>query len=245
MFIKALEYDAIVYIKNNLKTIHNQLQTNSFEKIFEQIFGIDWYKPSKILKPDIYFVMTEKEPKKKKNTDFENSIMIYNLLKNLTESQASDERLWAGLAIEPKFYEYLKYRWEDTENTIRYRVVYHTSGKRGVMYHGLGRLWWFAHITYDEKRDDHFELTKFAFEYPHILEKMIYRNFSNSKSIRVGIIEGIKDYVTLGGDYKIKKIDELYKHISTIGSVNLIDSFSKEEIRKITLNNLLDYDKNN
>ena len=211
-------------------------------EIFEEEFGIAWYKPSKIIKPNIKFIMDETVSKR--STDYENSIKVYSALKNLTESQASDERLWAGLAIEPEYYEYLKYRWGDTKNTLRYRVVYHAGGKRGFMYHGLARLWWLAHITYDESRSNPFELTKFTFKYPHILEKRIYRNFSNSKDIRIGIIEGIQKYVDIGGEYKIKKIDELYKHISTLGSVSLIDNYSQHEIKETTVNILQKYDQN-
>ena len=37
---------------------------------------------------------------------------------NLTESQTSDRRLWSGFAIEPDVYEYLKYRWKDTEKRL-------------------------------------------------------------------------------------------------------------------------------
>lgn len=232
MSIKALEYDAIAYITDNLQSVKDKLQTQTFEEILNNQFGIGWYKKSKIIKPQIFFVTTSKE--NPKSTDYQNAVNLYTAMINLTESQASDRRLWSGFAIEPDVYEYLKYRWKDTEKTIRYRVVYHAKGKRGLMYHGLARLWWFAHITYDEKRDNPFELTKFAFDHPHILEKMIYRNFSNSDNIRIGIIEGIKQYIEDDGVYAVKKIDALYVYISTLGSVSLIDSYSKKEIKTLT-----------
>src|SRR5690554_3997943 len=169
MYIKFLNYDTVEFIKLNKNYIHKTIKEKSFADIFDEHLGKPWYKQSKILKPDMEFVIDfNVNPRQ---TDIENTIRIFSSLKNLTKSQASDERFWAGYATEKKSYEYLKYRWKDTVNTINYRVVYHVSGKRGYMYHGLARLWWFAKITYDEIRSDPFELTRFTFKYPHILEK--------------------------------------------------------------------------
>lgn len=239
MYIKFLEYDTVEYIKRNQNKVFNDLKKHSFIEVLDIQFGIDWYKPSKIINPEINFYIDYNiNPKL---TDYKNSVEIYECFKNLTESQASDERFWAGYAIESNVYEYLKYRWKDTVNILRYRVVYDVSGKRGVMYQGIARLWWFSHITYDSLRENPYELTEFAFKYPHVLEKMIYRNFSNSKSIRMGIIEGIKDFVEKGGKYRVLNIDKLYKYISTLGSVSLIDNITQTEIRKLTENNLNTY----
>jgi hypothetical protein len=237
MYIKSLEYETIEYLKNNINTVFKNLESKTFNEIFDDVFGIGWFKQSKILLPDLDFHIDKNVSPK--NTDIMNAKIIYESLKNLTESQASDERLWSGLAIDSKSYDYLKFRWKETTNTLKYRVVFHVPGKRGLMYHGLARLWWFAHITYDHYRENSYELTEFTLSYPHILEKMIYRNFSNSSIIRLGIIEGIKKFIEDDGIYKIDKIDELYKYISTLGSVSLVDNISKEEISELVYNFLV------
>src|SRR5690606_26111261 len=109
--------------------------------------------------------------KVRRKTDLNNSIEIYNKYQYLTESQASDERFWASLALYEVNLNYLFYRWDKTEKTIKYRVTYHSGGKRGYMYHGLARPWWFAHLTYDGTHEDPYHLTRFTYDYPHIMEK--------------------------------------------------------------------------
>ncbi len=232
MRVKFLNYETIEYIKKNREDVFEELKTKSFNELLQEKFIVDWYEDSKFIKPDIdYYIDRNINPR---HTDIENSKLIYDYFKNLTESQASDERLWAGLAIEEKNYNYLKYRWKDDVKTIRYRVVYHAGGKRGFMYHGLARLWWFAHLTFDNQLENPFELTEFCFKYPHILEKMLYRNYSNSKTIRTGIIKGIKEYLNEGGEYKISYLDKLFNHISALSGVHMLDMYSEEKIAEIT-----------
>lgn len=233
MYLKFLQYETIGYIKNNISTIYENLNDKSFVTFLNEKLGLDWFKNSKFLKPEIDFLIDMNIPPRE--TDFDNSVKVYEALKNLTQSQASDERIWGGLAVESEVYNYLKYRWGDTANTIKYRVIYHEKGKRGFMYHGIARLWWFAHITHDKSYDDPYELTRFAFNYPHILEKMLYRNFSNSKVIRTGILKGIYAFIKNGGKYSTVKMDKLFKYVSTIGSVNLIDNKSELDIIELVV----------
>lgn len=239
MYIRSLTYSTIEYMRKNHKTIFEDLKTSNItiDEYLKEKIGYNYSEQSKFLKPTLNFIMNEERDKKA--TDFENSKLIYNAFKNLTESQASDFRLWGGIAVNENVYDYLKYRWEDTDRTIIYRVVYRDSGKRGLMYHGIARLWWYAHLTFDEEKEDNFELTEFTFKYPHIMEKMIYRNFSNSRSIRMAIIEGVKKYVDEGGKYQTKKLDSLYKHISLLSGVNLLDIIPQEKIKDISYDFLI------
>lgn len=240
MYIKFLDYKTIDYLKKYRDELTDWLQTKSFDEILDDKLGIPWFVDSKIINPNINFVIrTQGRPK---DTDIDNAICIYESLKNLTESQASDERLWAGYAIDSKSYNYLKFRWPDIKKTLRYRITYDVPGKRGMMYHGLARLWWFAHLTFDETYEDPYELTRFCFNYPHILEKMLYRNYSNSQSVRIGIIEGIRRFINKGGNYATTKMDLLFNHISIISGVHLLDFISKEEISDLVEKELFTYE---
>lgn len=236
--IYSLSYSAIEYIRKYYQDIFNNTDGKNLSTYLESILGLDYKEKSQFLNPKIDFIMTKGiNPK---DTDYENAKLVYENFKNLTESQASDFRLWSGYAIEDEVYNYLKYRWKNDARTILYRVSYRDAGKRGLLYHGIARLWWLSYLTYDDSKSDKYELTKFTFEYPHIMEKMIYRNFSNSKNVRHGIIEGIKLFIDNGGKYTTSKIDELYKHISMISGVNLLDIIPKEKIKAITLNFLIE-----
>jgi hypothetical protein len=227
--MKFLNYDVINQIKMNLEYYHQFFLQDNYHDRLNDEFGRNYYTNNEIPYLSIDFDTSVEIKKHKKQTDFNNAIAIYKAYGFLSESQASDERFWCGLALELVNMSYLFYRWGETKNTIQYRVTYHTPGKRGMVYHGLARLWWFVHLT-RIPGDDPYDLTRFAFEYPHILEKMIYRNFSNSGKIRHAIILAIKEYVDNGGKYSTKKIDELYKYVSIISGNRLLDLIPQEEL---------------
>lgn len=221
--MKYLTVDTVNQIRKNSEYYFKFFSNSDYEIKLNQEFTSEYYSKNDIEYVHIDFLMNETQKANKKKTDFSNSIKLFETYDFLTESQASDERFWAGLAIEKNNLNYLFYRWEKTSNTIKYRVVYHASGKRGYMYHGLARLWWFTYLTRLEGTENPYELTEFTFSHPHIMEKMIYRNFSNSKHIRLSVIKSIKTFVDNGGEYATKKVDELYKYVSLIGGNRLLD----------------------
>lgn len=242
--IYSLKYSSIEYIRKNSNKIFEDIKNKSIslDDYLIKTLGSGYKELTKFVNPKIKFDMSNQIDTKQ--TDFENSKIVYEAFINLTEAQASDFRLWSGFAINEDVYSYLKYRWNDDEKTILYRITAHTGGKRGLVYQGISRLWWFAHLTYDKSINNPYELTEFTFNYPHIMEKMIYRNFSNSKNIRLGIIKGIKKYIDSGGKYGTKKLDELYKHISLISGVNLLDLIPELEMIEICYQFLISLDEN-
>src|SRR3990167_4479056 len=98
--------------------------------------------------------------------EFENAQILYESMRDLDRTMASDQRLWAWLAHVP-FMEYMAKRWpvEDQPKEKRARYIaqhWYVSTQTTTAYlrHGIALLWWGAHITYDEKRGDPFELTR-------------------------------------------------------------------------------------
>ena len=98
------------------------------------------------------------------NSDFENSVLLYDQLKHLNETEASDERLWVYLT-HVTFWEYMRMRWpiENVDNPvsrIRERYFMRGSSIESITRSGIARLWWYAHLTYDESRQNKYELTE-------------------------------------------------------------------------------------
>lgn len=227
--MKFVSYDVINQIKSNLDYYMHFFLQSDYEKRLVEEFNRNYYTNNEIQNLAIDFDMSVTIKRDRKQTDINNAIQLYETYNFLSESKASDERFWCGLGLETANMNYLFYRWGETKNTIQYRLTYHVPGKRGMMYHGLARLWWFVHLTIISGEDP-FELTRFTFNYPHILEKMIYRNFSNSQQIRIAIILAIKQFVEEGGQYSTKKVDELYKYVSIISGNRLLDSMPQNEL---------------
>lgn len=110
-----------------------------------------------------------------------NAESVYEHLGALQRVQAQDPRLWTHLAF-VEYREYMEARWalegdslpkgNNWRNRVKDRWLI-TSGSSGkLVLHGIARLWWVAHLTYDpqktlplaQQKDDGFVLTHVAFQ---------------------------------------------------------------------------------
>lgn len=228
MKVKYLKDNVLDELKSNIKIFHQLANKDDnfktlMEKLQEESFG-----ESKIEFESFDFDYNFDNPI---DADFNNAKNMYETFKHLTESQAIDERFWTGLSLQIGK-KYLVHRWGlENETKIKYRWFFYTTHRRALFYHGLSRLWWYAHLTYDEKREDPYELTKFAFKYPEaILANLIYRNYSSSKKVRLAIFNSLLKFSNAGGLISKEKLKELYKYVSFIGGMTLLDALPIETL---------------
>jgi len=111
----------------------------------------------------------------KAEEDFQNMKIIYHALKDLTDTQASDERIWAGLAHE-YCWDYMTNRWslQGDEKKDKRRVLnryFFQNSTKAVFLNGISRLWWYARVSYEEENEDN----------PYELTEYICKNDSNGK----------------------------------------------------------------
>ncbi|WP_025724360.1 DUF6339 family protein [Acholeplasma granularum] len=237
--MKLIKHEVLYAIKKNPGYYFNLFTSGKIDDVLSKEFTSSFFNQSDFTYNKLDFDMSITDSGKiRRKTDLNNSIEIYSKYQYLTESQASDELFWASLALYEDNLNYIFYRWDKTVKTIKYRITYHASGKRGYMYHGLARPWWFAHLTYDSTHEDPYHLTRFTYEYPHIMEKMIYRNFSNSSKIRKVVIASIKSFIEKGGKYSTSKIDKLYRYVGVLGSNKLLDLYDEKNLSEILVNYL-------
>ena len=94
-------------------------------------------------------------------TDLENIKRVYNHLKGLTESQASDDRIWVAYTLSESI-DYMKYRWMPKDDSDKLdRFFFNNTTKRSLFRNGMARLWWIGYHTYDSNRSNPYELTEF------------------------------------------------------------------------------------
>lgn len=134
-----------------------------------------------------------KIPEDKRNMfDFENSILLYENLTGMNETKASDPRVWTYLT-HVVFWEYMRKRWpiesmEDPSGRIidRYHMKY--LKLESLVRNGLSRLWWYAHLTVDEKKADKFEKTKILLSKADISVGILERSFGSSRNVRIALL---------------------------------------------------------
>ena len=239
--IKILSEDKIIALKTNLSTIKNVMSECPNNEWLKDFFKEqEPFANSKYAIKDFELVMNKENPL---DTDCENAKILYDNLKHLPDSVLCDERLWVSLGF-GKFYDYLMYRWnpcEDKGNTkLEYRWLFKYLNRRSLFFHGLAKLFWYAKFTYDENLENPYELTDFCFEKPEILEKMIFRNYSNSKTVRLALLRAIKKFVEDGGNYSSKFNYEIMKYISFLGGAYILDAFTQEELAEKVYDKLID-----
>ena len=174
MKLQFVSYDNIDIIKSNLKSWVDNFKQDSSDWLQDEL-GNALFSDTKFAEiPDFSLDMSADKPFL---TEAENVKRIYGNLRFLSDSQASDERLWAGLCLGP-FWDYVKYRWDInkkcTVGNVQQHFFFGFGARRSLTRNALSRLWWIGRLTYDEKRSDPWELTKFVCESSdyimHILE---------------------------------------------------------------------------
>ncbi|MGD9901726.1 MAG: DUF6339 family protein [Spirochaetales bacterium] len=242
MKLIALKQEALDTIKNvkNREALKKVLLENKSENWLQEFSQIEQpYMETKIKIEPFEFDMSSSKPIE---TDFENSKRLFLAMKDISETQASDERLWAGLAFN-QFYDYMQYRWPITEGKYldyRYFQNEEQRGRRGLMIQGLSRLWWIAKYTYDENLEDNFIFTKLAFKYGDMFLQFTYRNFSTSSTVTKAFLSSLEKFNNNININSIFMRNDIIKYISLLGGIYILDFFTEEELQEKIYNKMME-----
>lgn len=152
--------EAIAYIKKNISTLvdyykngvtpESWLSDKIGKKAFVEIDQLEF--------DDFELQINEETPS---SDDVTNSKLLYSKLKNLNDSFATDERLWAGLS-HTVFFNYMQKRWpnKNDEASILNHYFFKGGKPRCYMVNTISRLWWICKKTYinDPDIDDPYQI---------------------------------------------------------------------------------------
>lgn len=165
-----------------------------------------------------------------------NAIMLYERLHDVVpKAVLADERLWCGL-IFTKGYRYAQMDMSlDEKNAItdHWFMNLKYGVRRSLFFHIIARLYFRCEYSLDEERDDPYELLRFGYfeNTMSIIRVAFWRSYSSNKEISLGLLDGEKRlYEDTNAKLTNVEIDYAIKFVSRLGSVRLIDSFTKEEI---------------
>ena len=110
MRIKYVVEDGIAILKNNSEFVYKNVIEEG-RKTLAEVLG-----DSSLIKETPYEIesitLDMSQPKGKETlTDAENAQRVYSHMKSLSDSQASDERIWIAYTLQEQL-EYMKYRWD-------------------------------------------------------------------------------------------------------------------------------------
>lgn len=237
MRIKYLTEDDLNAVKSNLSGILCDVIAED-GKSLNDFFGRDnLIKETQFEINDFKLDMSQPDGKESL-TDVENIQRVYNHMKFLSDSQASDERIWAAYTFS-EFLDYMRYRWKASSiSDLENRYLFGYSVQRSLFRNGVSRLWWIGRFTYDETRLDPYELTRFLCKDQDYIENICGRNIFNNPNVGFATISALYDAEKAGVVVNRELVREVSRYVNLLAGTYLLDTLSEEEIYQKMQNKL-------
>lgn len=242
MKLYIMKQSAVDYLKENMRTYYiNYYRKTDNDWIYE-LFDYDPFE----LFMEVPDFKLAPYMEKKGEMDLENCKIMYTNLMRISESQASDERLWAGLC-NSTFYKYCRMRWDYQSKKLKNpdadadaiisRFFFRGTYRSGFYRNTLAKCWWVGHGTYQEIHGNKFELLD-ALGADDLSTKMTDLFYSNTFASNPTIIKGICKGWKLFTDRGIKLTTRDYfrpalQYMNALGGGILLDMLDEDEIKEI------------
>lgn len=239
MKLYFLKQDALDILKKNIKFNINNYQEIDNKWIYDY-FNND--NPFLEFKTEVKDFELNADFDKASEMDLYNSKILYNNLMMLSETQATDERFWAGLT-HSIFYDFVKKRWKyDSQNMkkanyIQSRYFYSGGQSRGIIRNTLSKLWWIGKFTYDSKRSNPYELTDVLAngDMATRVNDMFTSNFSRNPKVGHAFLSSIKYYE----DNECKIDGYTYRkavqYMNAYGGMTVVDYLEEDEMKDVII----------
>lgn len=238
MKLYFLREEALDTLKGNIRTNLKKYTNPANDWIIDYFNGQSPFSEYKVIVDDFTLDMSEEKPNQ---TDLENVKRLYSHLMMLTETQATDERLWSGLE-HGIFWDYMRYRWSldktiPTERNIAGRFFFYRPTIRySIIRNTLSKLWWIGKLTYDKNRKDPFELTNvLKNDFTTRMNDLFSSNYSNNPVIVRAFLSSIKSFEDRGVSINQSVYRKATKYLNILGGTYILDYFTETELaEKIT-----------
>ena len=238
MKIKFVTEDGLEMLRKNSELLFKDVVVSGKKTLVDFLGDAGQIKESSIEVDE--FVLDIGQPKGKEQlTDAENVKRLYSHLKGLSDSQASDERIWIAYTLQENL-SYMNYRWKtESSSDMLNRYFFNYSTNRSLFRNGMSRLWWIGRMTYDEKRSDPFELTRFLCAHQDAIETLCGRSIFNNPTVQKATLNALYDVLNGKRGDQREVIRDLAKYINLLSGTFLLDMLSYDEIYNKVYDKLL------
>lgn len=232
MKLYFLKEDSLETLKGNIKTNLKKYSNSTNEWIKEFLHDDSPFIEYKMDVNDFKLDISSSRPEE---TDIENIKRVYTNLNVLTEHQATEERIWSGLA-HGVFWNYMQYRWsfsknKPTELDISGKFFLGRSKRRSLIINSISRLWWIGRLTYDKNRKNPFELTEFLRQ--DLATRALYlfsSNYSSNPMVVRALLFAMISIEKHGTKISRNFFLEATKYLNILGGTYILDYFTEEEL---------------
>lgn len=182
--------------------------------------------------------------------DAENAKRLFEAYRPfITPVMAADEKLWASLCHN-QYYEYMLHRWpievkainQTEEGIIKERYFFGKGPRKSQERNGLARLWLSASMTYDELRQDPYELTKVLLQNTNFTWYLFGHQYGSNKNLVQGTTQAINDLQqSLGAKITKKPLTEFARYLNLLSGATALDHYSMDEFRQMAVDHMLPY----
>jgi len=157
--------DAINTLKANSKTANNYIKDwKESSEWLNTIYSGNLFEEKKYKIPDFELKISNNNDYSE--VDFENSVILYNSLKDLPLYILTDERFWAWINLTKGYKAAIQAMPVKSDSTFADHWLFSQGNRRGLFFGVLSRCFFRVYLTIDETLDDKFELTKFIIDNP-------------------------------------------------------------------------------
>lgn len=229
--IKFLTEDSIEMLKKNADALYKEVILTGDKTLEEFMREAGEIKETAFEIDDFVLEMGQSEGKEPL-TDAENAQRVYSHMKALSDSQASDERIWLAYTLQEQL-EYMKYRWKaNSSQDMLNRYFFNYSKNRSLFRNGMARLWWIGRVTYDEKREDPFELTKFLCNHQDFIETICGRSTFNNPVVQKATLNALYDVLKDRESDNREIIREIARYVNLLAGTFILDMLTYDEVYK-------------
>ncbi len=236
--------EAVETLKENSLLVTNNLKSfTSDSSWLSSIYSGKLYDEKKYKIPEFQLKVSEDGDYSK--VDFDNSIALYESLKDLPRYILTDERFWAWINFTVGYQASLQSMPIKSNSTFLDHWLFSQGTRRGIFFGVMSRCFFRVALTVDERLDDKYELTRFVIDNPERFRNLSWRSNSSEKHIVLGALKAEKTIYDnyINDPIMSKKMQEAEKgkqnvytevasYLSLYGSVRLIDVISEEDIYK-------------
>ena len=249
MKLYFMKQEALDILKSNLNITYNKYFTEKDNKWLWDVCGGNPFVEFKEV--DDFQLTPIDGDTTKGEAEFNNCKIVYTNLSFLTESQACDERLWAGLC-HSVFYEYFRKRWDyDTKSpkdsktavsNIKSRFFFSGGSRSGMYRNSLSKCWWVGHNTYEPEKSNPFEMLDIigSNDISSKISDIFYsNNFSANPTILKGIVYALKNFKDENVSLNLKDhIRPSLQLLNAVGGNVILDCLDSDEISEILIDNI-------
>lgn len=237
MKIHFMKDDALAYFKGNISYFnqyYHQKNNKWIFKLFQEYKKTD-ESPFEMFKLEVPSFKLNMSSLKPENTDYQNIKILYTSLKDISDSQATDERFWVGLA-HYELWDYMQYRCKlndkvNIEDKIINNYFFLKNNRKALNTNYLSRLWWTGRLTYDENEEDKFKaLAYFKKDFSTKSLYLFSYSYSNNPKIVQAILLAINYIENKGHKVTRRHYVDILRYVNQLGGILILDYLDKKEL---------------